>query len=486
MNTLHRRWTLVAVALATFMTYLDNNIVNVALPAMQRELHLSVAGLEWAVSAYILVFAGLLLVGGRLADAFGLRRLFLIGLTTFTLASLAAGLSSSFDLLMVSRAVQGLGAALVTPAAFAVISATFTDPRERDAAVGVWSAVGALALALGPLLGGLISQHLSWGWIFLINVPVGVVTISLGAWAIPESREAVKRRLDLPGLATSSSALLTLTYALIEGPLRGWSSPIIVGSLAVALLAGLVFVRVETRSADPMVELSLFRNRVFAGGSMALMMWAFGLFGIYFFTSLYLQNVLGFSPTKAGLAFVPMALLIAVGAIASEPVARVIGAYRSVSVAMILMAMGIASMSLLGNHASFLDLMPSFAAIGMGGGLTTSLNATVLGVMPSGQAGVASGIFNASREVAGLLGITVIGGIISARQGFEQRHGYSAASSYLSGYRFGLLVASGLVALGGLTAWSALRHSGSPTLLGGAGDQGSSGHPRLSRASESA
>ena len=457
MNTVHRRWTLIAVTLATFMTYLDNNIVNVALPAIRRELHLSIAGLEWTVSAYILVFAGLLLVGGRLADAFGRRRLFLIGLTVFTISSLAAGLSGSFDLLMVSRAVQGLGAALVTPTTLAVISAAFTDPRERNAAVGAWGAVGALALALGPLLGGLISQHLSWGWIFLINVPIGIATLALGAWAIPESREAVKRRLDVPGLAASATVLFTLTYALIEGPHLGWSSPIIVGSLAVALLAGLVFVRIETRGDDPMVELSLFRNRIFAGGSIALMMWAFGLFGIYFFTSLYLQDVLDFSPTKAGLAFVPMALLIAVGAIASEPVARTIGAYRSVSMAMILMALGISSMSLLGNNASFLALMPSFAAIGIGGGLTTSLNATVLGVMPSGQAGVASGIFNASREVAGLLGITVIGGIISARQGFELRHGHSASSAFLSGYRSGLLVAAVLVALGGLTAWNALR-----------------------------
>lgn len=373
---------------------------------------------------------------------------------------------------MVSRSVQGLGAALVTPNTLAVISATFTDPRERNAAVGAWSAVGALALALGPLLGGLISQHLSWGWIFLINVPIGIATIALGAWAIPESREVVKRRLDLPGLAASAVALFTLTYALIEGPHLGWSSPIIVGSLAVALLAGFVFVRIETRSADPMVELSLFRNRVFAGGSIALMMWAFGLFGIYFFTSLYLQNVLGFSPTKAGLAFVPMALLIAVGAIASEPVARTIGAYRSVSLAMIIMALGIASMSLLGNRASFLALMPSFAAIGMGGGLTTSLNATVLGEMPSGQAGVASGIFNASREVAGLLGITVIGGIISARQGFERRHGHPATSAFLSGYQSGLLVAAVLVALGGLTAWSALRRSAPDDSWGrGSGEQ---------------
>ena len=459
MNTARRKWMVTAVALATFMTYLDNNIVNVALPAIQRQLHLSVAGLEWVVSGYILVFAGLLLVGGRLADAFGRRRLFLTGLAIFTAASLAAGLAGSVGLLVASRAVQGLGAALVIPTTLAVISATFAGARERNSAVGAVSAVGALALALGPLLGGLISQHLSWGWIFFVNVPVGAATIALGAWAIPESREARARHLDLPGLATSAAALFTLTYALIEGSRLGWTSPMIIGLFAAAALAGVGFVLVEARTADPMVAVALFRERVFAGGSISLMMWAFGLFGIYFFTSLYLQDVLGFSPTKAGLAFVPMALLIAIGAIASERVARGIGAHRSVGIAMVVMAAGIASVSLLGRNTSFLDLMPSFAAIGIGGGLTTPLIATVLGVMPPEQAGVASGIFNASREAAGLFGITMIGAILTARQAFELRHGHSAATAFLSGYQIGLLVAAVLVAFGGLAAWLALRQT---------------------------
>ena len=453
------RRILAAVALATFMTYLDNNIVNVALPTIERQLQLSVAGLEWVVSAYILVFAGLLLVGGRLADAFGRRRLFLTGLTIFTAASLASGLAGNVDLLIASRAVQGFGAALVTPTTLAIISASFTDTRERNAAVGAWQAVGALALALGPVLGGVISQHLSWGWIFLLNVPIGVGTLALGARAIPESREATARRLDLPGLATSALALFALTYALIEGPHLGWTAPIIVTSFAATVLAGVAFVRVEARTANPMVALTLFRNRVFAGGSVALMMWAFGLFGIYFFTSLYLQEVLGFSPTKAGLAFVPMALLIAVGAIASERVARTIGAHRSVGGAMVLMAAGIASVGLLGKSAGFAELMPSFAAIGVGGGLTTPLTATVVGEMPAEQAGVASGIFNASREVAGLLGITVIGAILTARESALLRQGHPAATAFLSGYQIGLAVAAILVAAGGLAAWTALRHT---------------------------
>ncbi len=465
-----RRWTLVAVALATFMTYLDNNIVNVAIPAIQRDLHLSTAGLEWVVSGYILVFASLLLAGGRLADVFGRRRLFLIGLTIFTLASLAAGLAGNVEILITSRALQGLGAALVTPTTLAIISATYPDPKERTAAVGIWSAVGALALAIGPLLGGLISQHVSWGWIFFINVPFGAATLALGWWAIGESREAdAPRRLDVPGVVLSAGTLFALTYALIEGHDLGWTSPAITAMFALAAALGVAFVIAERRSSEPMVDVSLFGSRVFTGGSIAIVMWGFGLFGIYFFTSLYLQTVLGFSPTKAGASFVPMALLMAAGAVLSEQLARRIGAHRSVALAMGLMAVGIGSVSLLGRNASVLDLMPSFALIGIGGGLSVPLTAMILGTMPAHQAGVASGIFNASREVAGLLGITVIGAILTARQSSSLRAGHLPVDAFLSGYRAGLVVAAVLVALGGVAAFVALRHT-TPATDGDAAD----------------
>src|SRR3954462_1487473 len=199
-----RAWTLLAVSLATFMTYLDNNIVNVAIPAIQRDLHLSTAGLEWVASGYILVFASLLLAGGRLGDLFGRRRMFLLGLGVFTASSLVAGLAGSVDVLVASRAVQGLGAALVTPTTLALISATYPEPRERTKAVGIWSAVGALALALGPLLGGVISQHVSWGWIFFINVPFGLATMALAARVIAADEAPQRRtRIDLPGLVLS-------------------------------------------------------------------------------------------------------------------------------------------------------------------------------------------------------------------------------------------------------------------------------------------
>lgn len=460
MPTVKRSWVLIAVSLATFMTYLDNNIVNVAIPAIQRDLHLSTAGLEWVVSGYILVFASLLLAGGRLADIFGRRRMFLVGLGIFTAASLVAGLAGSVGVLISARAVQGLGAALVTPTTLALISATYPDERERTRAVGVWSAVGALALAVGPLLGGLISQHVAWGWIFFINVPFGIATLGIAAWAVPsDSVTGPRARVDQPGLVTSAVALFALTYGLIEGHDKGWTSPLILATFAVSAAALVTFVLVERRAEQPMVDVALFAERVFTGGIVAIVMWGFGLFGIYFFTSLYLQNVLGFSATEAGAAFVPMALLMAVGAMVSERVANAIGAYRSVGLAMLLMAVGIGSVSLLGRDASYLELMPSFAIIGVGGGLSVPLTAMVLGAMPTEQAGVASGIFNAAREVAGLLGITVIGAILTARQGSALRGGSDPIDAFLSGYRLGLVVAALLVAAGGVAAYVGLRRA---------------------------
>ena len=450
-------WALVAVALATFMTYLDNNIINVAIPVIEKDLHLTTSGIEWIVSSYILTFAGLMLIGGRLADLFGRRRLFLIGLGVFTVASLFAGLSGDVSTLIASRALQGVGAALLTPTTLAIITATFTDTRARNMAVGIWGAVGALALAAGPLLGGVLSQHVSWSWIFYINLPVGIVTAALAVWAIDESRDPVSRSLDWAGLALSTVGLVALTYGLIEGHGQGWTSGTILGVLALALSSFAAFIVVEKSVKDPMVDLSLFSNSVFSGALTALMLWAFGLFGIYFFTSLYLQGVLGFSPTKAGVAFVPMALLMAVSAAISEPVARRFSAHRSVPFGMTIMAAGIGSVAFFDGGASLLDLMPSFALIGIGGGMTIPLTATVLGIMPVDRAGVASGVFNTSREVAGLLGITVIGAILTGRQESLIRGGSTPLDGFLGGYQLGLVVAAALVGAGAVASWLALR-----------------------------
>jgi EmrB/QacA subfamily drug resistance transporter len=464
-----RWWSLVAVSLATFMTYLDNNVTNVAIPTIQRNLHLSVASLEWVVSSYILVFAGLMLAGGRLADVFGRRRLFLIGLSIFTLASLGAGLAGSGSILIAARLVQGLGAALLIPTTLAIILAAFTNPRERTAAISIWTAIGAMALAFGPLIGGFISQHLHWGWIFFINVPVGVAAFAIAFVATQESRDpSVVRRLDVPGLITSAIALFSLTYALIEGHDKGWTSALILGAFALAAAAGTAFALIESRTAHPMVEMRLFRSRVFAGGTTTMMLWAFGIFGIYFFTSIYLQNILGFSPTKAGLAFVPMALCLALFATLAEPIGRVLRANQTVALGMAVMAVGLYLFSRLGADATFASLMPGFLLFGAGAGLmNVPLTNAVLLSMPPERSGIASALLNASREVAGLLGITIIGAVLRSRQGSALQHGAHPATAYLDGYHAGLMVTVALLAAGAVASYFALRGTSGQTAAGG-------------------
>src|SRR6266702_3504607 len=405
----NRALALAAVGLATFMTSLDNTVVNVALPSIQRDLRLSLGGLEWVASAYVLVFASLLLAGGRLADLYGRRRLFLAGMAVFTAASLLSGLATGEGVLLAGRVLQGAGAALAAPTTLAIISAMFPGERERGRAVGAWSGVTALAVALGPLAGGFISQHWHWGWIFYINVPLGLLTLAAGAAAISESRDrSVARSLDLPGLVTSTIALSALTYALIQGHAAGWTSPVILAALALAAVAGGAFAAAESRARAPMVDLALFRSRVFSGGTATLVLWGFGVLGVYFFTPLYLQGILGFSPTRAGLAFVPMALLMAVSATVAPLVSGKAGTGRTVAAGMGLVAAGLAATA--------------------------------------------------------LLGVTVIGAILTARQASALAGGATPHAAFLHGYSAGLAAAAALVAVGGAIAVRTLRgHSDAAT-----------------------
>ena len=307
-----RWWTLGAVSLGLFMIMLDNTVVNVALPSIQQSLGLSLSELEWVVAGYALTFAALMLTGGKLADLLGRRRIFVAGLVVFTLASLACGLAGSAEVLIGARVVQGIGAAMMNPATLSIITATF-PPKQRGTAIGIWAGVSALALAIGPLVGGLLSEHVDWSWIFFVNVPVGIIAIAAAYAFIDESRDTSRdQRPDVPGLVSSGIGLFALTYALIEANTHGWGSTRILGAFAIAAVSLAAFVVLELRQRRPMLDLTLFRNATFSGANVAMLLVALAMFGVFFYVSLYVQQILGYSPVEAGASFLPATILIAV------------------------------------------------------------------------------------------------------------------------------------------------------------------------------
>jgi EmrB/QacA subfamily drug resistance transporter len=453
----HRWWVMVAVTLATFITTLDNLVVNIALPSMTRDLGLSLSGVEWVVSGYILTFSGLMLVGGRLADVYGRRAVFLAGVAVFVAASLAAGLAGSQGTLIAARVVQGVGAALATPTCLAIVRAVFTDERERSRAIAVWTGVSALALAVGPPVGGLISQHLDWSWIFFLNAPVGAVAFALATVLLPESRDrAAGTYVDLGGLVTSGVALLCVTFVLIQGHGLGWGSAPIVLAAVVGAVAAVGFVLVERRVPAPMVDMWFFRNRLFGGGTGIQLAWGLGFTGVLLFTSLYLQDVLGFSPTGAGLLYLPLAVALVAGAPVAPLVSSRIGAHRAGAVGFGVAAVGLLLLTTAGQHAGTARVLPSFVLVGLGTALTTPLTSVVLGVLPEERSGVGSSVLNAAREVSGLLGVVVVGAVLVARQNAALHGGQGRDAAFVQGYQAGLLVGAAFVVLAALISWVAL------------------------------
>jgi EmrB/QacA subfamily drug resistance transporter len=406
-------WTLAAVAFGLFMIMLDNTIVNVALPSIEHSLHMSISSLEWIVTAYALTFAALLITGGKLGDMFGRRKMFVVGLAVFTLASLACGLAPSAGFLIGARAVQGIGAALMNPATLSIITATF-PPKERGQAIGIWAGVSALALAIGPLLGGLIVDNINWHWIFYVNVPVGVVGIVVSRFFISESRDTShEQSIDLPGLVTSGLALLALSYALIEGNKHGWMSAEILGLFAGAAVLLASFVLLEMRQRLPMLDLSLFRIGSFAGANLVAMLVSLGMFGVFFFVSLYVQNVLGYSPTKAGAIFLPMTVLIILVAPIAGKLSDRIGSRWLMGAGMSTLGVSLLLYQRIGLHTGFWSLLPQLLLGGVGMALTMSpMTSAAMGSVPVDKAGVGSGVLNSFRQVGGSLGIALMGAIL--------------------------------------------------------------------------
>jgi EmrB/QacA subfamily drug resistance transporter len=395
---------LVVVGIAQFMVILDNTIVNVALPSIQRGLHFSPASLQWIVNAYTLAFGGFLMLGGRAADLVGRRRLFLIGIVLFSAASLMNGLAGSAGILVAGRAVQGLGGALVTPAALSVLTTTFAEGRERTAALGVWSAIAVGGGAVGLLLGGVLTSLLSWQWIFFVNVPVGVVAIALALRFVPESRiENARGGVDILGAVSVTGGLVLLVYALVNAQTAGWVSVETLGlmALAVALLVG--FVILEGRLRHPLIRLGIFRMRSITGANASMLLIAGGLFAMFFFASIYVQEVLGYSALRAGLAFLPVTLGIIAGAGLSNLLIRRVGV-RAVGISgMTIASVGLLVLSRIPVHGTYLgDLLPGLMIMAFGMGLTfvpITLIATTN--VAAEDAGLASGLLNTAQQLGG-------------------------------------------------------------------------------------
>src|SRR5579862_2645659 len=359
-------WTLVAVAFGLFMIMLDNTIVNVALPTLQRSLHLKIAELEWVVTGYALTFGALMLTGGKLADLFGRRMIFVVGLVVFSLSSLGCGLAGSASVLIAARLVQGLGAALMNPATLSIITVTF-PPRQRGTAIGIWAGVSALALAIGPLVGGVLTERINWSWIFFINVPIGALAIVAAYAFIDESRDTSReQRPDAPGLVTSALGLFALSYALIEANNYGWTSARILAAFAVAAASIVGFVLLERHQRLPMLDLSLFRNRGFAGANTVMLLVGLAMFGVFFYISLYLQQVLAYSPIQAGASFLPWTLLIILLAPQAGRLSDRFGPRPFVAGGMAVLTGSLFVFSRLGTHASFWSLLPGMILGGIG------------------------------------------------------------------------------------------------------------------------
>jgi EmrB/QacA subfamily drug resistance transporter len=455
-------WTLGAVSFGLFMIMLDNTVVNVALPSIQSDLGVSQAGLEWVVNAYALTFGVLLLSGGKLADLLGRRTIFIAGLVIFTASSLACGLAGSSETLVAARTVQGVGAALMNPATLSIITATF-PPRQRGMAIGIWAGVSAMALAIGPLVGGILTQKINWSWIFFINVPIGAVGIVAARVFIDETRDTSReQRLDLPGLLSSGVGLFAITYALISTNHHAWTSALVLSMFALGAIALLVFVLLELRQRLPMLDLSLFRDSTFAGANIVMLLVGVAMFGIFFFNSLFIQNILGYSAIQTGATFLPMTVLvIVIGPIAGK-LSDQVGSRWLMAAGMLLLTASLTSFAQLDRASSFWDILPGLLLGGLGMSLAmVPTTSAAMGSVPVEKSGVGSAVINSMRQIGGSLGIAVMGAVVATAvhvQPFEP----GFADQFVTGYHHALYVGAGITFSAALIAVALIRQVSHP------------------------
>jgi EmrB/QacA subfamily drug resistance transporter len=405
-------WTLGAMCFALFMIMLDNTIVNVALPSIQKDLGASISGLEWTINGYTLSFAVLLATGGRLGDIFGRRLMFLIGVVVFALSSATAGFAPDETALVLSRVVQGVGAALMMPGTLSIITDAF-PAHERGKAMGTWAGVSALALAVGPVLGGFLTEHVSWRAIFYVNIPVAIGAVVATLFAVRESRDtSVGREVDYAGVAVLTVGLTALILALVEGNSWGWGSTEVIALLAGAALALPLFVYVENRVKAPMVQFDLLSDRNFLGAVCVAMIISFGMLGVFFFLALYMQDTLGYSPLEAGVRFLPSTLMIVGVAPVAGRLSDRFGPRWLIAGGLVIVAASLFSFSRIAVDSTYLDLLPGFMLLGIGIAMTMSpMTSAAMNAVPVQKAGIASGVLSMFRMVGGSLGVAVTGAI---------------------------------------------------------------------------
>jgi EmrB/QacA subfamily drug resistance transporter len=447
-----RWWALALLCSAFFMVILDVSIVNVALPSIQRDLHFSQGDLQCVLSAYALTFGGFLLLGGRAADLLGRRRLFMAGVVVFTAASLACGLSNSEGMLIAARAVQGLGAAILSPSALSIITTTFDEGSERNKALGIWGAMGGSGAAVGVLMGGVLTKWLGWEWIFFVNVPVGVTVLLLVRSVVRESRaDHATRHFDAAGAVLITSALVLLVYALTRANVVGWGSAETLGVLAASVVLHAAFVAVELRSQAPLVPLGIFaRLRTLTGANVVAFLLGGLTFAMFFMLSLYMQQVLGLSALQTGAGYLAVALTAIVSSGVAQALVTKIGVKPAMIFGVILMALGNLWFTQVSADGSYsVDLLPGFFAIGVGLGFSfvpVSI-AALAGVAPH-EAGLASGLFNTSQQIGGALGVAVFSTVSTSRADHLLAGGDSRAVALASGFSLAFWIAVGFAVLG--------------------------------------
>ena len=402
---------LVLVCMAQFMVILDATIVNVALPSIQEDLKMSDADLQWVVNAYALTFGGFLLLGGRAGDLIGRKRVFLVGVVVFTVASLLNGLAPSSEALILFRGLQGLGAALIAPAALSIITTTFEEGAERTKAMGVWAAIAVGGGAVGLVLGGVLTTAFSWPWIFYVNVPVGIAVFIASMRIVPESKDAhAHKSYDVAGAVTVTAGLLALVYGIVKAQEKGWASLHTGGFFAVAIALLVAFVVIERRSAEPLVRLSIFRVRTVRAANVVMFLVAAGLFAMFYFNTLYLQRVLGYTALEAGLAFLPFTAGIIIGAGLSQSLVPKLGAREVPLIGMPMAVVGLLLFMRLQPDGTYVtDLLPGIMLASIGMGLTfVPITLIATSGIPADDAGLASGLYNTSQQIGGALGLAIL------------------------------------------------------------------------------